>query len=160
MIFENKINAPESTFDPKEVDYKKQGKETSCQIVLRIEDRWNAEKIKQTEEEQRKIYDIIDQLPKEFNISHLLNTFLSSKGAEVYVGKTTAEKKRVADFQARKTELENQLPRFPDFFSEKYSLFLEEDPCLEDEFQTIFPREAAEEIFGVHELIHQTLKAG
>lgn len=158
VVFENKINADMSLEERRAFDYTKQGKETVCQIILRAEDRWTREQEGEAKIEQEGIYNQINRLPKDFNIVHLLDKFLSSKGEDIFIGRTTAEKKRITDYQTKKAQLESQLPHFPDYTSEKYSLFLEGDSCKEDEFQSIYPKEAAVEIFEVHQLLQKTLE--
>lgn len=156
--FENRINAPVIINDATKKRTSPSGKETICKIVYHLEKKWSDEKLKQIEEEKNTLLKQINDLPKQFNITKLYDAFLSSKGRPTYVGRNQAEKKQVADYEKKKIELEDQIPVLPDFTTEKYSLFLESDNCAHDEFTTISPPEASEEIFQTREKIHELLK--
>ncbi len=147
LLYQNSINAPLSLETPqqKAERIKKYGKKVKSILRFRLEPLWDEQKIQTTQEHNRKIHDEINKLPEKLNITHLYNTFLSSKGQVYFNEGTEQENNRVAEYQEQKKKLESKLIALPEYSTEKASLFLMDFNGVSDEYQQVFPESADRE---------------
>jgi hypothetical protein len=150
IVYENKINAPFSmeTKQERNARIKKNGVIGKSRIVFRYEPKWDANKLLKANTHNDEIYKKMLQLPEKHNIKNLASG-TGSKGDIIYAGKTQEEKDRVAKYNAEMEELWKEVIVVPNYHSEKYSLFLITKEGWNDEFHSVYPQEASNEVLSV-----------
>ena len=90
------------------------------------------------------------KLPEKFNITALANgTQMGKGGGVVYIGNTTEEKDRIAQYEKEMENLWKQITVIPNYHSEIYSLFLITKEGWNDDFHWVYPQEASNEVLSV-----------
>lgn len=158
ILNENKINAPVSFAKNKEDErIKKNGKNIYMKLFLRLEPLWSKEKYKEAKEKNDLIHREIEELPQKYNIENLKDELLSSKNAPIYVGNTKEEMRQVELYAEEKNTIEKTILKYPDFTSEKYSIFIESKEGFEDEFHSVYPAEVGKEFYSLIEEMRKSL---
>jgi hypothetical protein len=157
ILLENKINAPIdfSKREDKIERIKKYGKKNKSRLIYIFEDRWNKEKIVNVNHGNDAIRHEIAKLPEKFMIVHLFNKNLSRKGEEIYIGTTDDENERINKYYREKIRLEKNIIKLPDYQTEKYSLFFLSEIGSNNEFYTVFPNQASEEMYKIKNLMNE-----
>lgn len=160
VLSENKINAPISILnDEEEIKRIKEfGKKVQSSFVFQLEDKWSEEKCKQVRDKNETIYTQIKVLPEKYEIVYLYDSSLSRKGLDVFIGNTDEERKRIHEYEVERFKIEKGLIKIPDYNSEKYSLFLISKIGIEDEFHTVYPKEASEEMYRIEKILKEVLQ--
>lgn len=156
VIFENKINEP--VFTPQMKEQRNRWLETAgtptiCELRYKLATRWSEQDTATAISANAEIQKQIDALPEKYNLTALYDSRASSKQGPTYNATTPEEKKRLADYEAEKKTLTEASRPLPDGHTELYSIFLVNDNCRADEFHTIWPDTAAQEILGVRQKI-------
>lgn len=159
VLFENMINAPVSLESREETEkrIKEKGELKRAMYILSFYPKLSVLEINNIKSHNDSIRNIINLLPDKFEIKDLLDKFASSKGEEVYVGKTDEEKKRIEKYKILKNKLNEELVRLPDFNSEKYSLYIDMIIGRGDEFHLVHPYEASTEMYKIIEILNENL---
>ncbi len=160
VLMENRINAPinRETAEEREARIKQYGKKHTPQIVYRLENKWDKEKIEFVNKKNDNIWDQIDKLPDKYKIRELYNKFARSKRPAAFTGNTEDEKARVKLYEEEKKKLEATLIKLPEYRSVKYSLFFESSIGMEDSFHIVAPHDISTETWGVKELVQNNLE--
>jgi len=155
ILNENRINAPVSFESSSERDdrIRKKGRQGYARLVFRIEKAWTAEKMRCAAVTNEAVTADLKALPGRLGLEKLVDESLSRKGDTVYTGKTDDEKKRIAAFYIEKEKIKKSLVKLPDYTSKQYSLFLLQKEGAEDDFHSVAPGKASEEIYTVESLL-------
>jgi hypothetical protein len=160
VLSENRINAPESSETRDEINKRimKYGRLEKPGLIFRYYTKLDSSEMATTKELSITLQKIIYSLPEKFEIEHLIDKFAMSKGEEIYIGKTSDEKERIENYYKEKNKLFSEIPRLPDFNSEKYSLYLDMIIGMEDQMHLIYPYEVSGEIFKIREILNENLE--
>lgn len=156
---ENKINAPINPKKEKDSleSFKKNGIKAKCQMTLRFEKRNSIDIYFNKIKENITTRDSINKLPSKYNIDKLIDPNLSRKGEPFYIPKTDEEKIRIDQYYKEKFELEKKLNLFPHFYIENFILYLDNATGLQDEFHSVYPEKASEELYSILEMVKANL---
>jgi hypothetical protein len=159
VLFENRINAPESMETIEEINKRiiKEGKKTRAKYVFSYCPKLNQMEIETIKNQNDSIQRIINSLPVKYNIEYLLDKFASSKGGEYYTGKTDEEKSRIEAYYKEKRNLIDEQKKIPNYNSEKYSLYLNIIIGEGDELHLVNPYEVSAEIYKIREILNENL---
>ncbi|MHC9542502.1 MAG: hypothetical protein AB9903_23590 [Vulcanimicrobiota bacterium] len=155
ILNENLINAPVSFESSKERDdrIRKKGRQSYARLVFRMEKAWTPEKLRCAAVTNEAVMADLKALPGRFGVEKLMDESLSRKGDIVYTGRTDDEKKRIAAFNRERERIEKNLVKLPDYTSKQYSLFLLIKEGAEDDFHSVAPGKASEEIYTIESLL-------
>lgn len=98
------------------------GRQDYYEIHLHFVSKWDEEKTSAAETHNEKIWEEIISLPEKHGVAHLMQTKTNS-----YLPETEEDEKRVAEYDKEYETLLEQLIRMPDFQSEKYSIFINDN---------------------------------
>jgi hypothetical protein len=139
----------------------KYGIKTKSIIIYKYDARWTYEQTLQANSSNTQIYQLLKKLPEKYNITNLLDKSKSTRGNNVYTGKTEAEKKQVIAFDKERKELLAKLVQMPNYHTEKYSLFLKSTQGCNDDYFTIYPSSASLDLYQILTLFSElTEKSG
>jgi hypothetical protein len=159
VSYENRINAPVSRETRDEVNKRiiKNGIREKPRFVFRYYTKLDSSEIATSKVLSITLQKIIYSLPEKYEIEHLLDKFAISKGEEIYVGKTNEDNERIENYYKEKNKLLNEIPRLPDFNSEKYSLYLEMIIGSEDQMHLVYPYEVSTEMYSIRKILDENL---
>jgi len=159
VLYENRINAPVSIETRDEINMRiiKNGKCEKPRFIFRYYTKLDSNELATSIVLNIALQKIIYSLPQKYEIEHLRDKFAISKGEEIYVWKTDDEKKRIEDYYYEKNKRLNEIPRLPDFNSEKYSIYLDMVIGKEDQMQLVYPYEVNAEIYKIRQLLDENL---
>jgi hypothetical protein len=160
VLSENRINAPESSETRDEINKRiiKYGRLEKPKFIFRFYTRLDSSEMATSKVLSITLQKIIYSLPEKYEIGHLIDKFAMSKGEEVYIGKTSDEKERIENYYKEKNKLFSEIPRLPDFNSEKYSLYLDMIIGMEDQLHLIYPYEVSGEIYKINNILNENLE--
>lgn len=158
-LYENKINAPISIETPDErfERIKTHGTEIKAFIKLIVFPRWTAEQFANANTHNNKIQSQIFALEEEYDVVRLRHESQKSIGGYYFIPETGDDEDRIRMFQLKKRELERELINIPDYHSEKFSFFVSEIQGAENEFVSILPQIASDEVYSILSLFQQHL---
>lgn len=151
-MFENQINAPirRETEEQYAKRIKKYGKPVHCRFVFEMESKWFPERLEKLKADNAALYREIEKLPKKYKIARFFKPFGKRPGPTAFPGKfSDEEKKRIAEYEKEKKELEKKLVELPGYASENYCLFLVKQEGMPDEYTAIYPEKASEETYAI-----------
>jgi|GEM_PF-1174949 len=157
ILNENRINAPVSLESSSERDdrIRKKGMKGYARLVFRMEKLWTPEKLRCAANTNETVKADLKALPGRHGVEKLVDKSLSRKGETVYRGRTDDEKKRIAAFNKERDSIEKKLVKMPDYTSKQYSLFLLIKEGAEDDFHSVTPGKASEEMYTVESLLRK-----
>ncbi len=127
----------------------KYGYKTKSIIVFNYDSRWAYEKTLKVNSNNTQIYQLLKMLPEKYKVTKLLDKSKSTRGNNVYTGKTDEEKKQVMDFEKERNQLLAKLVQMPNYHTEKYSLFLKSTSGCNDDYFSIYPSEASLQLYQI-----------
>jgi hypothetical protein len=147
VLSENRINAPLGLGTEQErIDrIKLHGKNVHAQLQFKVEERWSAEKLKKTKESNADLDAELAKLKEKYKVR------LDRKGGEVVPPEVAEE------YQKDVEKVESRRTKFPDYHSEKYSLFLLSKVGSEDDFHYVHPQEASAELWKIEQSMKENL---
>ncbi|MFA5403773.1 MAG: hypothetical protein WC358_02450, partial [Ignavibacteria bacterium] len=139
ILYENRINAPVSMESREDINKRilAKGKMIVPKYVFSYSPKLKQVEIETIKNQNDSLLQIINSLPKKYNIECLLDKFASSKGGEHYTGTTDEEKDRIKEFEKEKKSLLENFKEFPDYNTEKYSLYLDIIIGMEDQLHLV-----------------------
>jgi hypothetical protein len=159
IFYENRINAPVSRESREEINKRiiKNGFRERPGFIIRFYTKLDSSELATSKVLNITLQKIIYALPEKFDIEYLRDKFAMSKGEEIYTGKTDEEKERIEDYYKEKNKMLKEIPRLPDFNSEKYSLYLDMVTGMEDQMHLVYPYDISTEIYKIRELLNENL---
>ncbi len=156
----NRINAEPKLEFPKERQaiIKAQGKKTQARMVFKVTPRLTLEQMHALDTENARIDAEIASLPEKMGVSGFLDENLSRKVGPVYTATAPEDLKKIEEYQKVREEMSTKRLKYPDFNTERYSLWLLEKEGWEDEFHEVNPPEASQQSYEVHNIIESACK--
>jgi len=123
--FYNSAGAPHD--DPEYAKFtdeylQKNGRKTKMIVLFDIQNKWDAQKISQAENENKKIYAETDSLIYKYKLDHLKRSYRYSE--ELIWGATEDEEKRFEEYKIEKEKILQKITEIPIYNSQNYSLFV------------------------------------
>lgn len=156
---EYKLNAPVD--QDKESDslesFQKSGRKETCRLELTIEKRNRIDFYFSKIKENMAIHNLVNKLIAKYNIDKLIDPLLSRKGEPFFIPKTEKDKLRVEQYHREKLKLEKRLNIFPSYYIENHVLFFYDVVGIDDELHSVYPAEAAKELYSLQEALKSNL---
>ncbi len=103
-------------------NYVKNGRKDYSTYRFLFEPRWSQKKLKDIKKGNDLMRKLIDNLPKQYKLTHLTRNKQGS-----YFAQTEEEKKRVKQFEQRRDMIEKHIKEVPDFHTKNYSIFVRDN---------------------------------
>jgi len=125
------------------------GYRSKSMIVYAYTPRWTFEQKSKINSNNTQIYQQLKKLPAKYKITGLLDRTKSSRGNDVYTGKTEAEKELVSKYDKEKSELMAKLIQMPNYNTDKYCLFLKSTQGCNDREYSVYPEKASLQLYEI-----------
>jgi hypothetical protein len=120
--FYNAVSLPLMTEEELLAYIKESGRRDHYKIILLFVPRWDEKKVADARDHNNKIWKQISQLPQKYGLTHLSRNKQNS-----FFPETKADEVKIKEYEAEYAELEAKLIMIPDYYSEGYSIFWQDN---------------------------------
>ena len=159
VLWENRINAPESTETEAErvARIQRYGKRVNSRILYRAEAGWSQDTLRATREHNKRIAAKLSQLPDRHGVRHLIDASMHRKNNDPRIGAAPEELPRVEAYEAERKRVEAELRPLPAYLTQRYGLFAMDHEGWSDAYTIVHPYRVVEECYRLDDAVRALL---